>query len=64
MDGEPAKRGEVKGIYHKDEGVRLLLEKFGLTYRRDPSTKRLKLNKVGSKKDEALKKSGEFVEAH
>jgi ATP-binding cassette, sub-family E, member 1 len=64
MDGEPAKHGEVKGIYHKDEGVRLLLKKFDLSYRRDPATKRLKLNKAGSQKDRALKKSGEFVEAH
>jgi len=62
MDGEPAERGEVKGIYHKDEGVRLLLKKFDLTYRRNPPTKRLKLNKAGSQKDAALKKSGEFVE--
>ncbi|OIO28695.1 ribosome biogenesis/translation initiation ATPase RLI [Candidatus Micrarchaeota archaeon CG_4_10_14_0_2_um_filter_60_11] len=62
MDGEPAKRGTVQGVYDKDEGVRMLLEKFDLSYRRDPDTKRLKLNKRGSVKDRELKESGAFIE--
>jgi len=62
MDGETAKRGTVQGVYDKDEGVRMLLEKFDLSYRRDPDTKRLKLNKRGSVKDRELKESGAFIE--
>lgn len=62
MDGEPAKHGFVKGIYNKNEGVRMLLEKFDLSYRRDLETHRLKLNKRGSVKDRELKGKGEFVE--
>ena len=62
MDGEPARHGFVKGVYDKDDGVRLLLEKFDLSYRRDSETKRLKLNKRGSVKDRELKQSGAFIE--
>ncbi|MFH1750302.1 MAG: ATP-binding cassette domain-containing protein [Candidatus Micrarchaeota archaeon] len=62
MDGKSGKRGFVRGIYGKEEGVRLLMEEFGLTYRKDIETKRLKLNKKGSKKDLELKERGRFVE--
>lgn len=62
MDGEPAKHGFVKGVFDKGRGVRLLLEKFDLSYRRDKETQRLKLNKRGSVKDRELKGSGDFVE--
>ncbi|MFH1257745.1 MAG: ATP-binding cassette domain-containing protein, partial [Candidatus Micrarchaeota archaeon] len=50
MEGESGKHGEVAGIFDKDEGVRMLMAEFDLSYRRDTDTKRLKLNKKGSKK--------------
>ena len=60
--GEPARRGVVEGVFGKDEGVRLLLSRFELSYRRDGETNRLKLNKQGSVKDRELKQTGKFVE--
>ncbi|MFH0971496.1 MAG: ATP-binding cassette domain-containing protein [Candidatus Micrarchaeota archaeon] len=62
MDGESGKHGEVAGIFGKDEGIRMLMEEFDLSYRRDPETKRLKLNKKGSKKDVELKEKKRFIE--
>ncbi len=62
MDGESGKFGEVKGIFDKDEGIRMLMKGFGLTYRKDADTKRLKLNKRGSKKDVELKKGHRYIE--
>ena len=51
MDGNPSQNGFVKKICDKEEGMLELMEKFELSYRRDILTKRLKLNKKGSKKD-------------
>ncbi|MEK6954436.1 MAG: ATP-binding cassette domain-containing protein [Candidatus Micrarchaeota archaeon] len=62
MDGKSGENGFVKGIFSKEEGVRMLMEEFDLSYRKDPETKRLKLNKQGSKKDVKLKGEGRFVE--
>lgn len=62
LEGTPGKHGSVKGVYAKEEGVALLLGDFGLSYRRDEATKRLKLNKQGSTKDRELKEKGKYVE--
>lgn len=62
MEGQPAVRGRVKGVYDKFDGAKVLLEQFNLTYRRDIDTGRLKLNKRGSQKDEELKKNRNFIE--
>lgn len=62
MEGEPAVEGRVAGTFGKEEGVQRLLRQFGLTYRRDEQTHRLKLNKRGSRKDTELKGSGRYVE--
>ncbi|MBU1197868.1 ATP-binding cassette domain-containing protein [Candidatus Micrarchaeota archaeon] len=62
MEGESGVHGEVKDVYDKHEGAKVLLKQFGLTYRKDGNTERLKLNKPGSRKDAALKKSKEFIE--
>ncbi len=62
MDGTPSKEGFVTGIHSKDEGILELMRKFDLSYRRDPLSKRLKLNKKGSKKDVELKERGTFIE--
>ncbi|MDP2717662.1 MAG: ATP-binding cassette domain-containing protein, partial [Candidatus Micrarchaeota archaeon] len=62
IDGKPAVRGKVAGVFPKMEGVARLLKDFDLSYRRDQLTDRLKLNKAGSVKDRKLKESGQFVE--
>ncbi len=62
IEGVPSKHGKVAGVFEKDDGVARLLTDFDLTYRRDPKTDRLKLNKVGSQKHRELKESGKFVE--
>ncbi len=62
MEGESGKHGEVAGIFGKDEGIRMLMHEFDLSYRRDGETKRLKLNKKGSKKDVELKENRRFIE--
>ncbi len=60
--GTPSVKGRVEGIFSKDEGVARLLAQFDLSYRSDPASKRLKLNKRGSVKDRELKERGTFVE--
>ena len=62
MDGKSGEHGYVKGIFDKEAGVRMLMEEFDLSYRKDSETKRLKLNKQGSKKDVKLRGEGKFVE--
>lgn len=62
MDGESGKHGMVDGIYGKEEGISKLMGEFDLSYRKDSETKRLKLNKKGSKKDVELKGMGKFIE--
>ncbi|MFH1107476.1 MAG: ATP-binding cassette domain-containing protein, partial [Candidatus Micrarchaeota archaeon] len=62
MEGVPAVEGRVAGIFDKDEGIRMLMRQFDLSYRRDGESRRLKLNKKGSKKDAELKGSGKYIE--
>ena len=62
MGGESGKFGHVEGIYEKEEGIGKLLLEFELSYRRDNDSKRLKLNKAGSKKDTAAREKGKFIE--
>jgi len=62
MEGTPAVEGRVAGIFGKEEGVQMLMKQFDLSYRRDEQTRRLKLNKKGSKKDAELKGSGKYIE--
>ncbi|MFH1199590.1 MAG: ribosome biogenesis/translation initiation ATPase RLI, partial [Candidatus Micrarchaeota archaeon] len=62
MEGTPAVQGRIAGVFPKDEGIQMLMKQFGLSYRRDVDTKRLKLNKKGSRKDAELKGSGKYIE--
>jgi ATP-binding cassette subfamily E protein 1 len=62
ISGIPGEKGFIEGVFEKDEGIRRLLSAFDLTYRRDDKANRIKLNKKGSVKDAALKKSGKFIE--
>ena len=62
FEGEPSVSGIVAGAFAKAEGIARLLSQFDLSYRSEPATRRLKLNKRGSVKDRQLKESGSFVE--
>lgn len=62
FEGQPSVSGLVAGAFPKIDGIARLLNQFDLSYRLDPTTKRLKLNKKGSVKDRELKESGSFVE--
>jgi ATP-binding cassette subfamily E protein 1 len=62
FEGEPSVTGRVAGAFAKVDGIARLLSQFDLSYRSEPGTKRLKLNKRGSVKDRELKESGSFVE--
>ncbi len=61
IDGIPGKYGKVGQPLDKDEGLNKFLESYGITYRRDEDTRRLRLNKRGSRRDRQQKRSGEFL---
>ena len=60
FDGEPGVRGEIKGCFGMQEGMNLFLHDLGLTFRRDESTRRPRINKIGSAKDREQKKKGRY----
>ncbi|PIN76760.1 ribosome biogenesis/translation initiation ATPase RLI [Candidatus Woesearchaeota archaeon CG10_big_fil_rev_8_21_14_0_10_36_11] len=51
FSGTPAKEGILKGPFAMKEGMNLFLQELGITLRRDVSSKRPRINKVGSVKD-------------
>jgi len=60
FDGEPGVRGEIKGCFGMQEGMNLFLHDLGLTFRRDESTLRPRINKIGSAKDREQKRQGRY----
>ncbi len=60
FDGEPGVRGEIKGCFGMREGMNLFLKDLGVTFRRDESTLRPRINKIGSAKDREQKKKGRY----
>ncbi len=60
FDGEPGVRGEIKGCFGMREGMNLFLRDLGVTFRRDESTLRPRINKIGSAKDREQKKRGRY----
>ncbi len=60
FDGEPGVRGEIKGCFGMREGMNLFLKDLGVTFRRDESTLRPRINKIGSAKDREQKKRGKY----
>ncbi|MGP8124336.1 MAG: ribosome biogenesis/translation initiation ATPase RLI [Nitrososphaerales archaeon] len=58
--GEPGVAGEASKPLSKEEGMNLFLKQVGLTYRRDVSTGRPRVNKPGSKLDREQKERGEY----
>ena len=60
FEGEPGVRGTASGPYPMREGMNRFLRGMGITFRRDPSTGRPRINKLGSRMDEIQKKRGEY----
>jgi len=60
FDGKPGVRGEIKGCFEMREGMNLFLKDLGVTFRRDESTLRPRINKIGSAKDREQKKKGKY----
>ncbi|MFH1224459.1 MAG: ribosome biogenesis/translation initiation ATPase RLI [Candidatus Diapherotrites archaeon] len=60
FEGEPAKHGMAMGPYGMEEGMNKLLAMLQISLRRDPKSKRPRMNKKGSQKDEEQKKAGKY----
>ncbi|HDM76542.1 MAG TPA: hypothetical protein ENG51_08740 [Deltaproteobacteria bacterium] len=60
FDGVPGVWGESKGCFGMQEGMNLFLQDLGVTFRRDLSTLRPRINKIGSAKDREQKAEGKY----
>ncbi len=60
FEGKPTLSGRVTGPLPMRDGMNLFLKEIGVTFRRDPETKRPRTNKPGSKLDQEQKARGEF----
>jgi ATP-binding cassette subfamily E protein 1 len=60
FSGEPSVRGEIKGSFAMREGMNLFLRDLGITFRRDESSLRPRINKIDSAKDREQKERGEY----
>jgi ATP-binding cassette subfamily E protein 1 len=60
FEGTPGMRGEITGIFDMRAGMNSFLKVLGVTFRRDESTFRPRINKIGSAKDREQKQSGKY----
>lgn len=60
FEGEPGKHGKVYGPVSKKEGMNRVLKMLDITYRRDKSTGRPRINKPESQLDRIQRKKGEY----
>jgi ATP-binding cassette subfamily E protein 1 len=58
--GKPGIEGIANTPTSLRKGMNLFLKEMGVTFRRDPATKRPRVNKEGSKLDEFQKQIGEY----
>ncbi|UCF09111.1 MAG: ribosome biogenesis/translation initiation ATPase RLI [Thermoplasmata archaeon] len=58
--GEPSRHGISEGPFHLREGMNKFLQNVGITFRRDPDTKRPRINKLDSVLDREQKAKGEY----
>lgn len=58
--GEPARQGMLKGPFGMQEGMNLFLKELNITLRRDLSSNRPRINKVGSVKDREQREEGKW----
>lgn len=60
FEGIPSKSGEVFGPFEKTEGMNRILKNLNITYRKDTSTNRARINKEGSQLDQSQKSKGQY----
>lgn len=60
FNGTPSRDGTAVGPVGMRDGMNLFLNDLGITMRRDPDSKRPRINKTGSKLDQEQKSGGEF----
>ncbi|MBU0980848.1 MAG: ribosome biogenesis/translation initiation ATPase RLI [Nanoarchaeota archaeon] len=60
FDGQPAVHGILKGPYSMEDGMNTFLSDLNITLRRDPESKRPRINKEGSQKDREQKEKGKL----
>lgn len=60
FEGQPGKHGKASNILQKKEGMNKFLKLLNITYRKDPQTKRPRINKLNSSKDKEQKSSGNY----
>ncbi|MBS7614423.1 ribosome biogenesis/translation initiation ATPase RLI [Candidatus Bathyarchaeota archaeon] len=58
--GEPGKRGLAKTPTNLLDGMNMFLKEMGITFRRDPDTKRPRVNKEGSQLDIIQKETNQY----
>ena len=63
FEGVPGVRGEIKGVFDMRAGMNLFLKELGVTFRRDESTLRPRINKLGSTKDREQKAKRQYYYA-
>ncbi|MBW2988266.1 ribosome biogenesis/translation initiation ATPase RLI [Candidatus Woesearchaeota archaeon] len=63
FEGKPAVEGLLKGPYPMEQGMNLFLSSLEISMRRDPDTKRPKINKQDSRLDREQKKLGRLYYA-
>jgi ATP-binding cassette subfamily E protein 1 len=60
FEGAPGKNGKASNVLPKKEGMNKFLKSLNITYRKDPQTKRPRINKLDSSKDKEQKSSGNY----
>jgi ATP-binding cassette subfamily E protein 1 len=63
FEGESGKHGKAGPPGDKEEKMNQFLKLLNITFRRDPDTKRPRINKPGSQKDIEQKKEGKYYYA-
>ena len=58
--GEPARHGVLQGPFKMQEGMNLFLKELNITLRRDLSSNRPRINKLGSVKDREQREDGKW----
>jgi ATP-binding cassette, sub-family E, member 1 len=64
FEGTPGSKGTASQPMKKEEGMNRFLEALSITYRRDETTGRPRLNKEGGRLDRLQKGSGQFYYLH
>jgi len=60
IDGKPGIYGQVNSPKSMKDGMNLFLSKISITFRRDPDTKRPRINKPGSRADIEQRQTGNY----